>query len=88
MKATDVAYIGLRCVDSFEREVIADLEMHSFSMTEVDEFGIKDVVKRALRSINPNNDRPLHVSFDIDVIDPIEAPATGTPGWKKMSLFH
>ena len=37
------------------------------------------VTKRAIRAINPNNDRPLHVSFDIDALDPSEASATGTP---------
>ena len=40
------------------------------------------VTKRAIRAINPNNDRPLHVSFDIDALDPAESPATGTPGIK------
>ena len=38
------------------------------------------VTKNAIQSINPNNDRPLHVSFDIDALDPTEAPATGTRG--------
>ena len=38
------------------------------------------VTKRAIRAINPNRDRPLHVSFDIDALDPTEAPATGTRG--------
>ena len=38
------------------------------------------VTKRAIRAINPNGDRPLHVSFDIDALDPTEAPATGTRG--------
>jgi len=38
------------------------------------------VVKRALDLINPGRNRPLHVSFDIDSLDPLEAPATGTKG--------
>ena len=38
------------------------------------------VTRQALKIINPQYSRPLHVSFDIDVLDPGEAPATGTPG--------
>jgi arginase len=45
------------------------------------------VVKRALHLINPNGDRPLHVSFDIDSLDPSEAPATGTKGLKNLKLI-
>ena len=40
----------------------------------------KQVARQALKKINPQFSRPLHVSFDIDVLDPSEAPATGTPG--------
>ena len=42
-------------------------------------------LRRALRSINPDSQRPLHVSFDIDALDPLEAPSTGTPGKKDVS---
>ena len=38
------------------------------------------MARKALKIINPQFSRPLHVSFDIDVLDPFEAPATGTPG--------
>lgn len=38
------------------------------------------VTKKALEIINPDKKLPLHVSLDIDVLDPIEAPATGTRG--------
>lgn len=34
----------------------------------------------ALNKIDPHNSRSLHVSFDIDALDPLEAPSTGTPG--------
>ena len=37
-------------------------------------------VRQALQKIDPENKRSLHVSFDIDALDPLEAPATGTPG--------
>ena len=57
------------------------------------------VTRRAIEQINPEKTLPLHVSLDIDVLDPNEAPATGTRGtfhiWillplccKKISLFN
>jgi len=86
LKACDVAYIGLREVDPEETQIIQDLDMQAFSMRDVDELGIREVTKRAIRAINPNNDRPLHVSFDIDALDPAESPATGTPVPGGLSL--
>lgn len=43
-------------------------------------LGIHDVVHMALNRIDPDNMKSLHVSFDIDSLDPLEAPSTGTPG--------
>lgn len=42
--------------------------------------GIHDVVNMALNKIDPNGVKSLHVSFDIDSLDPLEAPSTGTAG--------
>jgi arginase len=49
-------------------------------MEEVHGIGIKEAVKYALSRIDPRNQRHIHVSFDIDALDPLEAPSTGTPG--------
>lgn len=46
-------------------------------MTEVDKLGMPEVVKQALDHVNPQRDRPIHLSFDIDGIDPYYAPSTG-----------
>lgn len=43
-------------------------------------LGIHDVTHMALNKIDPHNIKSLHVSFDIDALDPLEAPSTGTPG--------
>ena len=43
LKASDVAYIGLREVDPEEAKIIQDLDMQSFSMQDVDELGIREV---------------------------------------------
>lgn len=42
--------------------------------------GIHNVLHMALNKIDPHNEKSLHVSFDIDSLDPLEAPSTGTPG--------
>lgn len=54
--------------------------MCALSMEEVHGIGIKEAVKYALSRIDPRNTRHIHVSFDIDALDPLEAPSTGTPG--------
>ena len=47
-------------------------------MYHVDKFGIGKVVEMALDHVNPNRDRPIHLSFDVDALDPTVAPSTGT----------
>lgn len=37
-------------------------------------------MEMALNNVDPKNNKAIHVSFDIDSLDPIEAPSTGTPG--------
>jgi arginase len=46
-------------------------------MSEVDTYGMGQVIQMALNHVNPNRKRPIHVSFDIDSIDPTYAPSTG-----------
>ena len=75
MKAEQLVYIGLRDVDDGERAFIKDLDILAFSMHDIDRWGIGEVMARALDHLH---DRPLHISYDIDAIDPSEAPATGT----------
>ena len=67
-------------VGFFFRLIIEQLGICALSMEEVHEMGMKEAVKYALSQIDPENARNLHVSFDIDALDPAEAPSTGTPG--------
>lgn len=62
------------------RLIIEKLGMCALSMEEVHGIGVKEAVKYALSRIDPRNKRQVHVSFDIDALDPLEAPSTGTPG--------
>ncbi len=70
--------IGCRSIDDGEQELLAASGITVFTMKEVDELGIGHVVDEALQ-IAGRGVRNIHVSFDIDVLDPREAPGTGTP---------
>ena len=74
-----LVYIGLRDVDPGEKKILREYNIKAFSMHEVDKYGIGKVVDMALDHINPKRDRPIHLSFDVDALDPSVAPSTGTP---------
>lgn len=79
LKPDSIVYIGLRDVDAGEKKILRENNIKAFSMHEVDKYGIGKVVEMALDHVNPNRDRPIHLSFDVDALDPSVAPSTGTP---------
>ncbi|KAH6896709.1 hypothetical protein B0T10DRAFT_474948 [Thelonectria olida] len=72
-----LVYIGLRSVDVGERKILKEHGIKAFSMFDVDRYGIGRVVEMALAHIG--TDTPIHLSFDVDALDPMWAPSTGTP---------
>lgn len=76
VKPERLTYIGLRDVDDGEKKILKDLGIKAFSMHHVDKYGIGKVVEMALDAVNPNRDRPIHLSFDVDALDPSVAPST------------
>ncbi|KAJ5584459.1 Arginase [Penicillium hispanicum] len=72
-----LVYIGLRDVDRGEKKLLREHNIKAFSMHDVDRHGIGRVVEMALAHIG--NDTPIHLSFDVDGLDPQWAPSTGTP---------
>lgn len=78
VRESAVAYVGLRSLDDREREVLAASEGTAFTMADVDERGITSVVEDALDVATTGTDG-VHVSLDLDVVDPAEAPGVGTP---------
>jgi len=74
-----LVYIGLRDLDVGEKRILKENKIKAFSMHEVDKYGIGRVVEMALDHVNPNRDLPIHLSFDVDALDPSVAPSTGTP---------
>lgn len=70
--------IGLRDVDPNEKRLLREFGVKTFTMTDVDKLGMVHVMEQA-RAIAGAGGRQIHVSFDMDAIDPSEAPGTGTP---------
>ncbi|HEY1653758.1 MAG TPA: arginase [Candidatus Tumulicola sp.] len=70
--------IGLRDVDPGEKAMLRELGVKAFTMSDIDKNGMKAVMEEA-RALAGSGGRGIHVSFDMDGIDPSEAPGTGTP---------
>lgn len=77
--AEHTVQIGLRDVDASEKELLRRFGVKTFTMTDVDKLGMVHVMEQARAIAGAQGRRPIHVSFDMDAIDPTEAPGTGTP---------
>ncbi len=73
-----VSVIGARRVDPGEREFVRRLGVRVFTMSEIDERGIGSCMDEALERANDGT-AGIHRSFDLDSLDPLEAPGVGTP---------
>jgi arginase len=74
----NAALIGVRDLDPGEREVLKRVGCTVYTMREIDERGMRNVVEEAVRIVSDGT-AAVHVSLDLDVIDPEDAPGTGTP---------
>jgi arginase len=72
--------IGIRDLDPGERETLKKSGVLAFTMRDLDERGMRDVVDEAIRAASDGT-AGIHLSFDLDVVDPEDAPGTGTPVW-------
>lgn len=77
ISTSKLVYIALRDVDRGEKKILRDHGIRAFSMHDIDRHGIGRVVEMALAHIG--SDTPIHLSFDVDALDPMWAPSTGTP---------
>lgn len=89
LHAADIAFLGIRSVDAEERSAIARLDLRVWDMRAIDEHGLRHALSEALQGVDA--DTHLHVSFDLDVLDPVHAPgvSTGVPGgltYREMQL--
>jgi arginase len=71
--------VGVRQLDPGERELLRESGVAVFTMKDVDRYGLAEVVQQALEVATRGGTCPLHVSLDLDVVDPVHAPGVGTP---------
>ena len=81
--------IGIRSVDDMEKQLIRDARVQVFDMRHIDEVGMKRTMEEALADVD--GDTHLHVSFDVDFLDPSIAPGVGTtvrggPNYREAQL--
>lgn len=74
----NVVLIGIRSVDEVERRHVQESGVHAFTMRDIDERGLRSVMAEAIRIVCDGT-AGFHVSFDMDSVDPQEAPGVGTP---------
>jgi arginase len=77
IEAGKLALVGVRSLDKGEREVLKQLDAKVFTMSEIDKVGIEPCMREALE--HAGGGAFLHVSLDMDVVDPEHAPGVGTP---------
>ena len=73
----DFRLIGIRSVDPLEREFVHQQGLEVFDMRYLDEYGMRAAMQQALMGVDEHTH--LHLSFDIDFLDPDIAPGVGTP---------
>lgn len=73
-----IVMIGIRDLDPGEKVLLKKLGIVVFTMHEIDIMGMAKVMEEAIRIVSDGTDG-IHVSFDMDVIDPLYAPGVGTP---------
>lgn len=77
MSAADIRQIGLRSVDEGEKTFLFEQGIEVFDMRYLDEVGVRETMNRALDGVDDNTH--VHLSLDLDFVDPAVAPGVGTP---------
>ncbi len=80
---------GTRSIDKLERELLRERRIRIVDMRQIDEFGVAVLIRRIIDRIKAR-DGVLHVSFDVDFLDPCVAPGVGTtvPGGATYREAH
>jgi len=76
--AEHTVLVGIRNLDEREKVAVKDSGVHVFTMKDIDRQGIASIVEQAV-TLAATGTAGVHVSFDIDVCDPLIAPGVGTP---------
>jgi arginase len=78
IKPENVVIIGARSLDEGERELIKEIGIKVYTMHEIDRMGMAKVMEEAISYLKDKTDG-VHLSLDLDGLDPADAPGVGTP---------
>jgi arginase len=89
MSPKDIRQIGIRSVDEGEKRFVHDMGIEVFDMRFIDEMGMRHAMEQALLGVD--EDTHLHISLDVDFLDPDIAPGVGTtvrggPNYREAQL--
>ena len=89
LASADLRQIGIRSVDAGEKRLVQDFGLDIYDMRYIDEIGMKRAMEEALEGVDENTH--IHVSFDVDFLDPAIAPGVGTtvpggPNYREAQL--
>ncbi|TDR48854.1 arginase [Tahibacter aquaticus] len=89
LRPDQIRQIGIRSVDPGEKKLVRDVGLDIYDMRYIDEIGVKRAMEEALEGVDA--DTHLHVSFDVDFLDPSIAPGVGTrvrggPNYREAQL--
>ena len=75
----NIYFLGVRALDDGEKKIAQDLSLSIFSPSEIREKTIEVVIQEIMKDIENKGIEYIHISFDVDSIDPFFAPGTGVP---------
>lgn len=78
VRPENVALVGIRDLDTLERQQVLDSGVRTFTMRDIDERGMGEVAAEVLEVVTGGT-AGFHISFDVDGLDPALAPGVGTP---------
>ncbi len=89
LQPSQIRQVGIRSVDQGEKRLIKEYGLDVYDMRYIDEIGMKRAMEEALEGIDANTH--VHVSFDVDFLDPAIAPGVGTtvpggPNYREAQL--
>lgn len=78
LSMANIVIVGARDIDAGEQALLRQHQIHVFTMSDIDQRGMFDVMQHAIAIAGPKSN-PVHLSLDLDSLDPREAPGVGTP---------
>lgn len=79
IKPENIVIIGARSIDDGERQLIKENNIKIYTMHEIDKLGMSKVMEEAIMYLQSKQVDGVHLSFDLDALDPLYTPGVGTP---------